>query len=384
MSDFPLNRPAIIEQSPTRVMFGARCLDHVGSLAKNEGAATALLVCDPGVAAAGYLQRAITSLDRAGIRVVVFDGVRENPTTETVARGIECVGDRAIDFVIGLGGGSAMDCAKGINLLHTNGGSVADYWGINKATKPLMPSILIPTTAGTGSEAQSFALISDATTHRKMACGDRRHPALGGLRPRVAILDPELIVTQPARVAAATALDALSHAVESAGCNARTPLSISFSREAWVRLSRSFEPFMRDGGSIQACGDMLLGAHLSGCAIEQSMLGAAHACANPLTAMFGITHGFAVAMMLPSVIRYNAETGENPYEPICDDPLELANQIEQFASMTGLKLSMSAFGVNRADLWRLAPNAATQWTAGFNPRTVGADDLLTIFEHAWS
>ena len=129
-------------------------------------------------------QRAAEAIRAAGLACTVFDGTRENPTTVEVSAGVEVARDCDADFIVGLGGGSAMDCAKGINLLLTNGGSVQDYHGVNKATVPMLPWVAIPTTAGTGSEAQSFALLSDPATHMKMACGDRRLPSEGGLRPR--------------------------------------------------------------------------------------------------------------------------------------------------------------------------------------------------------
>src|SRR5262249_43397813 len=158
---------------------------------------------------AGHTDRCRNSLQEAGLTVAVFDDVTPNPTTEDVERGLAAAKAAGIDFFVAVGGGSAMDCAKGINFLYTNGGRVQDYWGIGKATKPLLPFIAIPTTAGTGSEAQSYALIADAHSHMKMACGDKKAAC------RVAILDPDLTLSMPAGVTAATGIDAISHAVES-------------------------------------------------------------------------------------------------------------------------------------------------------------------------
>src|SRR5207249_10078818 len=186
-----------------------------------------------------------------------------------------------------VGGGSAMDCAKGINFLLTNGGRMADYQGFGKAKKPMLPSIGIPTTAGTGSEAQSFALIADEQTHMKMACGDRKAAF------HIAILDPEVTVSQPAKVTAITGVDALSHAVESYVTTRRNPLSQLFAREAWRLLQANFEKVLRRPDNLEARSAMQLGAYLAGSAIETSMLGAAHALANPLTAHYGMTHGIA-------------------------------------------------------------------------------------------
>ena len=145
-----------------------------------------LLVTDRGLREAGHEDRAIQALRSAGLSITVFDDVHPNPTTEDVDRGLAVAREHGIDVIVGLGGGSSMDCAKGVNFLLTNGGRMADYWGVGKAKMPMLPMIAVPTTAGTGSEAQSFALIANAETHMKMACGDKKAAC------RVAILDPEL------------------------------------------------------------------------------------------------------------------------------------------------------------------------------------------------
>src|SRR5215470_13270123 len=192
-----------------------------------------------------------------------------------------------------------MDCAKGINFLYSNGGQIQDYWGVGKATKPMLPMIAVPTTAGTGSETQSFALISDSKTHVKMACGDKKASF------RVALLDPELTVTQPPRVTALTGIDAVAHALESYVARTRNSASMAFSREAWLLLGGNFAHVIADPKDLDARGGMQLGASFAGLAIENSMLGAAHSLANPLTAEFNIAHGQAVGLMLPHVIRRN-------------------------------------------------------------------------------
>src|SRR5262245_21917575 len=200
--------PEILRHSPVQVALGEGALARLGDLATAAGARHALLVTDPALRAAGHVDRAVHYLHDAFIDVTLFDGAEPNPTSVCVQRGVaaaragETGKNRPVDLIVGLGGGSAMDCAKGVNLLLTCGGEIADYRGdappdVLAKREPLLPSILIPTTAGTGSEAQSFALISDARTHAKMACGDRRLPGQGGLRPGQAILDPGLTWTMP-------------------------------------------------------------------------------------------------------------------------------------------------------------------------------------------
>src|SRR5437764_14536495 len=193
-----------------------------------------------------------------------------------------------------------MDCAKGINFLFTNGGRMQDYWGVGKATRPMLPMIAVPTTAGTGSETQSFALISDAQSHVKMACGDKKASF------RIALLDPMLTVTQPRGVTALTGIDAIAHALETYVTRSRNPASLAFSREAWSLLGENLAHVLDDPNDLDARGGMQLGACFAGLAIENSMLGAAHALANPLTAHYGITHGVAIGLVLPHVVRFNA------------------------------------------------------------------------------
>jgi alcohol dehydrogenase len=280
--------------------------------------------------------------------------------------------DQAIDSLVGLGGGSSMDCAKAINFVLTNGGSIHDYHGWGKASRPLLPSIGIPTTAGTGSEAQSYALISDAVTHVKMACGDPKAAF------RAAILDPSLIASQPADVKAAAGYDAVSHAVESYVTTKRTPVSEIFAREAWRLLEANFERSI-DSGGMDAFGAMLLGAHLAGLAIENSMLGATHACANPLTARFGTAHGVAIAVLLPHVVRWNEAVCGARYTDLATG---LAARLERLASVAGLPRGLRTLGVTEPDLGRLAEEAAAQWTGRFNPRPFDAAGAMEVYRCA--
>ena len=276
-----------------RVTFGEGAIDLLGGIIDELRGRRALIVTDPGVRAAGHVEPALASVEQASLAAFVFDGVEENPTCRHVENGTLIAKEHDIDFIVGLGGGSAMDCAKGINFLYTNGGRMEDYWGINKATRPMLASVGIPTTAGTGSEAQRFALICQDETHRKMACGDDKAAF------KATILDPALTATVPRSVAVATGMDAVAHAVESYVTSKRSPVSQMYARESWRLLSRGFEDSLADPDGGDSRGRMLIGAHLAGAAIECSMLGAAHACANPLTATFGITHGIAVGTMLP-------------------------------------------------------------------------------------
>lgn len=368
-------------QPRTRIVFGRETLEQVGALARDLGGKRALLVTDKGIAVAGHPARATTSLEAAGLQVTTFDDVHENPTTADVARCVEVARAAEIDIIIGLGGGSSMDTAKGCNFILTNGGEMKDYWGVGKATKPMLPLIAIPTTAGTGSECQSFALISDEQTHQKMACGDPKAAA------KVAILDPLLTVSQPPRVTAVTGIDAIAHAIESAVTKKRTAISAIYSREAFRLCYEGFERVLRDPQDLEARGLMQLGAAFAGTAIENSMLGAAHSAANPLTAHFGIVHGQAVGLMLPAIVAFNSR------DPLASEryhelsvaaeigPLEeFIAELEMLLDVAKLRDGLAKYNIDAKLFPTLAKEAAQQWTATFNPRPITADDFEEIYQ----
>jgi alcohol dehydrogenase len=374
---FHSSQPVSLPGSRVKVLFGPGCLDRLGELCKSLGGRRILLVTDPGIEAAGYPERAIRSIYQSDLVVKLFDEADENPTTETVAKALRVARPFDADLIVGLGGGSSMDTAKGVNFLLTNGGSMADYHGTQKAPKPMLPMIAVPTTAGTGSEAQSYALISDPETHVKMACGDPK--AL----PRLAILDPSLTATQPPKVAAATGIDAIAHAVETAACTKRNDTSRSLSKQAWQLLESAYEQAITNPNNDEARAKMLLGAHLAGCAIENSMLGAAHATANPLTSEFNITHGLAVGLMLPHVIRYNSN-GKSPYSDLDPNAIALAQRITELLDIGSIPKSLREHDIPKEKLAALADLAAKQWTVQFNPRPLTERDLLAIYESAYT
>jgi len=371
-------------QPRTRLVYGVGVLQRLGELCQEIGGKRVLLVTDRGLEQAGHPQRGIQLLEAAGLRVTVFDDVQQNPTTDDVERGLAVARKAEVELIVGLGGGSSMDCAKGINFLLTNGGRMQDYWGTGKATRPMLPMVAVPTTSGTGSEAQSYALIADAQTHMKMACGDPKAAC------RVALLDPELTLSLPASVTAVTGVDAISHAVESYVTSRRTTISQLYSRQAWSLLSSAFPVVLSDPLNLEARGRMLLGAHFAGAAIENSMLGATHACANPLSAHYGLTHGLAIGVMLPHVVRYNGASVGELYGDLaadarlCDrDHPEAVENLAVFLTalveQAGLPTTLQAAGVSAALLPMLADEASQQWTARFNPRVVGMDELQELY-----
>jgi alcohol dehydrogenase len=370
----------------TRVVFGPGSLSRVGQIARDLGFRRTLLVVDQGVAAAGHLDVALRALAAAGVDAHPYSDFGVNPDSAMVEAGFAAAAPLGVDSVIGLGGGSSLDCAKGINFLLTNGGSIGDYRGYGKAATPLLPMIGIPTTAGTGSEAQSYAIIADAATRMKMACGD------SSAAVRVAILDPELTASAPRHVTAMAGYDAIAHAVETAATSKRTPLSDMYSHQAWRLLKDAFERVLLHPADGEARGAMLLGAHLSGMAIEQSMLGAAHACANPLTARHNIAHGLALAILLPHVVRWNGGVAADRYAALLASPRRrardedaaesLAVRLEDLATAGGINVRLADSGVQADDLPGLAELASQQWTGTFNPRPFDAAGALEIYRAA--
>ena len=373
----------------TRIIHHPGAIDQLGSLAAEFSVKRALLVSDPGIISVGHTQLGCDSLVAAGIETRVFSDVQENPTTGDVEKGLAVAREFQPQLLVGLGGGSSMDCAKGINFVYSCGGEIKDYWGTSKATGEMLPMIAVPTTAGTGSETQSFALISDANSHIKMACGDRRASC------RIALLDPQLTLTQPAQLTALTGIDAIAHALETYVTTRRNPISLIFSREAWQLLASNFPRVLEDGSCLEARAAMQLGACLAGVAIENSMLGATHSLANPLTSEYGILHGQAIAIMLPHVIRFNGQNSAEHYAELlaashaldnrlpAGDFEQLASFVEQLTSQAGLPSQLSSCGVDEERLEELAGQAAQQWTAQFNPRKVTVEDFKALYQAAF-
>ena len=368
------------------MIFGAGVIDRLGEVAREHKIQRTLLVADHGMIASGHVDEAVGPLEKAGVEVIRFHDFEVNPDTRMIAAGTAFAAPLKIDSIIGLGGGSSLDCAKGINFLLTNGGQMSDYRGYGKATKPMLPMIAIPTTAGTGSEAQSYALISDAETHVKMACGDSKASF------RVALLDPALTVSQPRSITAISGYDAIAHTVETYVTTKRNTISELFSREGWRLLEPNYERVLAEPDNLVARGAMQLGAFYAGLAIENSMLGATHACANPLTAHYGTAHGAAIAMLLPSVVRWNETVAATHYGQLVSwssfgyhnnhrtPTEELALRLEDLAKAGGLQSNLRALGVSRNELSQLASEAAEQWTGTFNPRPFDKQGAIEIYE----
>lgn len=365
-----------------RLHTGVGSLHGLPQIAAKLGDGSVWLVTDPGLEAHGYPDRAQNLLETAGFQVILVSDIQENPDSLVVRR----LGDRLLadnpSLIVALGGGSALDTAKAANLLAFSGGEMVDYRGYGKAKGKLLPMVGIPTTTGTGSESQSYAVIEERQSHLKMACGDPQ------LLFHTVILDPELAASQPKRIAAVSGLDAITHALESHVTTRKSPLSNMYSLEAWKLLVAAFPKMIRDKPDIETVAAMQWGAYLAGAAIEQSMLGACHASANPLTAHYGLVHGLAVSLMMPGVLRFNSCVSDDQYEslakiaglPGIHPAEELAGMLENLASSAGLETRLRDCGVNEGIFPILAEEAFDQWTGKFNPCPVSEKDFVQIYK----
>ncbi len=366
-----------------RIIYGPGAVESAGQVAYELGAKRVLLVTDRGVFEAGHATQVLHALKSVGCIVTVCEEIHQNPTSDDLARCLEFARDAQPQVIMAIGGGSSIDAAKGCNFIYTNGGTISDYEGYGHASKPMLPLVAIPTTAGTGSEVQSYALISDSITHRKMACGDPKALA------HTAILDPQLTLTCPPHVTACTGLDALAHALETAVTRTRNFYSRTFSKEAfhqlWQGLPRVFE-FPED---LEARGAIQLGAAFAGVAIENSMLGAAHAAANPLTAQFDVVHGQAVSLMLPHVMRLNCQRSDDVrsiYDDLAkgalgsrNDAGRLIEALEALIARAGLKSCLSEVPIAPDAIAELAALASKQWTGGHNPVPLSEADFSELY-----
>jgi len=373
----------------TNLISGEGSLAEIGELADGR----VLLVTDPGLVASGHVARLEALLAEHGTVCHRFDEVQENPDEANVAACLaqyrHVFGKDDPDWILAIGGGSSIDVAKGCSTLAARGGRMRDYLG-RKTDDLAQPKVIaIPTTAGTGSEVQSFALITNSDTGRKMACG--------GDAPAFAILDPDLTASQPDFVKRCAGLDTLAHAVETAVTRQRTEATLQYSLEAFRLVERNFETTLTQPDNTAARSAMLRASAAAGIAIENSMLGAAHSMANPLTRQFGVVHGQAVGQTLPFVVRYNAEdaTAAAAYAELAYDAglaersdnhttavSKLVARLKELVAAAGFEPTIASIPASAIDA--LASEAAEQWTAQFNPRAMNAAAFSELFQRVTS
>lgn len=370
--------------NPTAIEFGWGALARLPDLVKSVGGRRALVVGDPGVAQAGLVNRVVAALGEA-IPVTTFTDVESDPDARSVDAGVQLARSRECDVIIGIGGGSAMDVAKVIGVMLTNPGNIRDYNGMGKIGKPGAPVIAIPTTSGTGSELTIWSVLSDKEKKTKFGVGSILNCA------RVALLDPELTMSLPPAITAATGIDALTHALESYVNTATQPISEAMSEQSMALIARSLRLAVAQPGNKEARADMLLASTIAAMAFNSTRLGLAHAFAMPLGSRFHIPHGLANAIMLPGVMRFNLPGNVAKFARIAQifgertEGLSLREAAErsvmairQLQADVGITAKLGDFGMTEADLHEVAAESMLSGNVALNPRKPTLDDMKAL------
>ena len=374
------------------IIFGNGKSQSVGHLIKDKGLKRPLVISDPGLRRAGLLSPFLESLDNAGLDVSIFDEISPDPTELMCLSAANIARQKNTDCVIGFGGGSSLDVAKIVSVLGLHDLALSDIYGIGNIHVHRLPMMLIPTTAGTGSEVTPISILT-TSTNEKMGV------VSSVILPDTAILDPQLTYGLPGPITAATGIDAMVHAIEayaSKGAN-NNPISQALSRKALKLMGKSLLVAVTDGQNTKARHDMLLGSMLAGQAFANSPVAAVHALAYPLGGHYKIPHGLSNALVLPHVLRFNIEKFPILYGEIAADIFPdlinmdptsrgaaLPDRLADLALRCGLQKNLQEMGISRNALSRLAKDAMNQTRLLVNnPREVTYDDALSIYEAAW-
>ena len=375
------------------IRFGAGLLAQLGEMVVNEIGTRVLLVTDPGMMATGIVDKALASLKGAGVEVTLYQDVKADPPESTVNLCAQMAIECKAQGVIGLGGGSSLDVAKLAALLATGNQSLQDAYGVGNAKGPRLPLILVPTTSGTGSEVTPISIVTTGESEKMGVVS----PVI---LPDIALLDPELTLGLPPHITAATGIDAMVHAIEayaSASAN-NNPISRNLATEALRLMGASLETAVHSGDNLKARSDMLLGSMMAGQAFANSPVAAVHAFAYPIGGHFHVPHGLSNALVLPYVLRFNAEVAPKPYAEIAaftfpelakiTDEKERANAFcEAMADLSkrcGLQQTLREMDIPPDFLPKLASDAMNQTRLLVNnPRELTEADALNIYKAAW-
>lgn len=375
---------------PTRLTFGAGSVDTLAALVRSFGGTKAFLVVDPGVKQAGLLDKITAPLKRDQLAFEIYDKLTPEPGLKLADNGCKLAKKAGCDCVVGVGGGSAMDVAKAVAILMTNGGKAEDYLGLGKIKKPGVPKIMVPTTAGTGAEVTFTAVfINEKTKSKGGMNGDP-------LYPEAALLDPELTLSMPPHVTAATGIDAFIHAVEAYLSTQAHPISDMYALEAIELISQNLPKAYAHGGNLEARTNMMLGSLLGGKALATAGVGLVHAMSYPLGGMFGIPHGLANAVLLPYVIEYNLIGNPSKYAAVAevmgydtsDLPLReaAALAVEAIYNLNrdvGIPGSLAELGIPAERIEEMADIALTVTRpVENNPRRPTRADVIQVYQNA--
>ncbi|ELV8717392.1 L-threonine dehydrogenase [Vibrio vulnificus] len=374
---------------PTVNLMGAGCLKDAADSIKAQGFTKGLIVTDKILNQIGVVKQVQDLLSERHVEAVVFDGTQPNPTIGNVNAGLALLKQNECDFVISLGGGSPHDCAKGIALVAANGGEIADYEGVDKSAKPMLPLIAINTTAGTASEMTRFCIITDEERHIKMAIVDKH------TTPLISVNDPELMLAKPASLTAATGMDALTHAVEAYVSIAATPITDAVAIKAIELIQAHLRTAVAHGEDIEAREQMAYAQFMAGMAFNNASLGYVHAMAHQLGGFYDLPHGVCNAILLPHVQRYNAQVcperlrdvakamGVNVEGMSAEQGAEAAiDAIVALAKDVGIPAGIRELGAKSEDIPTLADNALKDACGFTNPKQATHEEISAIFEAA--
>lgn len=371
------------------IIFGRGSLSQLGESLVRIGVSKVFLVSDDGVINAGWVDQAVHYLHAAGLEAEIFSALSTNPKDFEVIEGVVRYQQSGCDGIVAVGGGSPTDVAKAIATLATNGGVLQDYEGINKITHPLPPMVIAPSTAGAGSEVSQFAIIVDTVRKLKMSIISK------SLVPDIAIVDPELLKTKDAKLAAATGLDALTHGIESYVSLAATPLTDIHALKAIELISRNMRKAVADRGDMEANTNMAMAALTAGLAFSNAILGATHAMTHQVDGLIDQHHGETNASILPHVMEFNLPACPERFRDIAiamgeevaglEPGAAAARSIEAVKRLiadVGLAKGLADIGLKAEFIPLLSRNALKDACLVTNPRNAGINDIETIFHKA--
>ena len=319
--------------TPTRIIFGEGTLKRVGEEARKFGQKALVVTGKASSRKSGSLDEVANSLISNDVRVELFNRVEPDPSVETVEEGAKFAQNCAVDVVIGLGGGSAMDAAKAIALLMTNKGKISDYFGMDRVKVAALPVIAIPTTAGTGSEVTKYAVVTEVQKKLKQLIGSNH------ISPKLAILDPFTTMTMPRSVTAHTGMDALSHAIECYVCMQANPVSDILALEAIRLISQALPVAVSEPQNIEIRGKMLFASLIAGIALSSSGAGIIHGMGYSITLFYNAPHGLANALLMPQVMEFNSVANPFKYKKIAE---AMGKNVEGLSDKEAAKLSAVA------------------------------------------
>jgi alcohol dehydrogenase len=374
---------------PSVNLMGAGCLTEAADAVKAHGFKKALIVTDKVLNQIGVVKQVVDLLAERNVEAVVFDGTQPNPTMGNVAAGLALLKANECDFVISLGGGSPHDCAKGVALVASNGGSISDYEGVDVSAKPQLPLVAINTTAGTASEMTRFCIITDEARHIKMAIVDKN------TTPLMSVNDPELMLAKPASLTAATGMDALTHAIEAYVSTAATPITDAVAIKAMELIQAHLRTAVNDGQNLEAREQMAYAQFMAGMAFNNASLGYVHAMAHQLGGFYDLPHGVCNAVLLPHVQRYNAKVcperlrdvaramGVNVEAMTAEQGADAALEAIQVLSKdVGIPAGLKDLGAKNEDISILADNALKDACGFTNPKQATHEEISEIFAAA--